>query len=298
MAVGKQHVRAPDSFSEKRGKRGLTLVELLVVLLVIALLVAIALPVLSGFRSRAVQVRCAMQIRQNGVAMTTYAIDSLGNLPQRHQDTAYPFDTLAIQLENGRRVNMGLLRNYVGGANETLYCPTHNEGSSPDVAFDTAENPWGSGAGESGQPLRAGYAMRVLEDQASGEAPWRLNRQANKLMLTGFLGVDGWGPGGSFEAAVHAPHGGAGFNNYFGDGAVIWASSEGLDQVAPVGDTLPDAATMLAYHELIDLKPGRGGVLFDDDDDDDDGDGIDGDGIDNDPDNTGDNNNDGAIDGA
>lgn len=59
---------------------GFTLIELLVVVAIIALLISILLPGLREARNQARRVACASQLRQLGIAHTTYANDNNGVL--------------------------------------------------------------------------------------------------------------------------------------------------------------------------------------------------------------------------
>lgn len=59
-------------------RRGITLVELLVVIGIIGLLLGILLPTLAAARSRARQVACAAQLRQSGAALMTQSLDHEG----------------------------------------------------------------------------------------------------------------------------------------------------------------------------------------------------------------------------
>lgn len=65
-------------------RRGLTLVELLVVVAILALLVALLLPTLSRAREQAKIVACGSQLRQIGIAWQSYLVESNGTFPSYH----------------------------------------------------------------------------------------------------------------------------------------------------------------------------------------------------------------------
>ncbi len=67
----------------RRGTRGFTLVELLVVIAVIAVLVGLLMPVLAGARDRGRQSTCTSNLRQIGVAFRMYMEDSDNERPPR-----------------------------------------------------------------------------------------------------------------------------------------------------------------------------------------------------------------------
>jgi len=70
-----------SSRSMRLGNGGFTLVELLVVIAIIALLLGILLPSLNGVRRQAKKISCISNMRQMGVALQTYLIDSENRLP-------------------------------------------------------------------------------------------------------------------------------------------------------------------------------------------------------------------------
>ena len=62
-------------------RHAFTLVELLVVISIIALLVALLLPTLASARKAARIILCGSQLRQHGVGMNAYQVDSQGHYP-------------------------------------------------------------------------------------------------------------------------------------------------------------------------------------------------------------------------
>lgn len=60
----------------RHARGGFTLIELLVVISIVALLIAVLLPALSNARELATVTRCASNLRQQGIAFSTYAADN------------------------------------------------------------------------------------------------------------------------------------------------------------------------------------------------------------------------------
>jgi len=104
----------------KSGRRGFTLVELLVVIAIIAILIAMLLPVLTRVRQQSIDLKCQSNLHQLGVAMTMYT--------QQYQY----FPGLAfMDSDGGSRGGAAdawpvLLRKFLGGNQKVFYCPAQD----------------------------------------------------------------------------------------------------------------------------------------------------------------------------
>ncbi len=75
-------MRQADRSAGRAARHRFTLVELLVVVAIIAILASLLLPALSTARGKAIQLRCASNLRQLGVATVMYAGDADGAFPR------------------------------------------------------------------------------------------------------------------------------------------------------------------------------------------------------------------------
>lgn len=72
---------AHASSAKAARQSGFTLIELLVIVAILVVLLALIIPILSAAHSRAMQAKCASNLRQVGVALTLFAADNNDFLP-------------------------------------------------------------------------------------------------------------------------------------------------------------------------------------------------------------------------
>lgn len=112
---------------------GFTLISLLAVLVTVILLGGILLPALAKARLKSVQIRCAANLRQLGLAAQTYAQGDSRKLFPDCTGATWPWDLPGLMVN-------ALLKN--GAKREVFYCP-----GMPEQDNDTL---WNFTAGEAG----------------------------------------------------------------------------------------------------------------------------------------------------
>jgi len=229
-----------------RIRRAFTLVELLVVIGIIAILIGILMPVLSGARRRAQEIKCQANLRSLGQAMTMYTNDT-GWYPGAY-----------VVMEFGGPAKFAAvwptrLRAYMNGSREPFLCPSrdperfawtdHMEGMSPADArsmegyrYEQGEpmisnfTPFSYGYNSGGRGNGTGLGFDVSPDalQRTGYFHVRVNRVRCPSEMIALGDSQGVPPSDyliTHSAADGAPpgtihHGGA--NILYCDGHVQW----------------------------------------------------------------------------
>jgi len=120
-------MKTPALNSTAERGHAFTLIELLVVISIISLLISILLPALGKARSASARVQCGSNMRQNMVAVSTYAVDHEGFYPDWGSDITSPYFNETGGKEEPRINAMGLVfANKYLPTLEPMYCPSQN----------------------------------------------------------------------------------------------------------------------------------------------------------------------------
>ena len=133
-----------DSHAPAHIRRGITLLEVLVVIGIIGLLLGVLVPGLNHSRRMAKQTACLAGLQQIGLGICAYAMENKGHIPYGQQPitgNARSFYTINGQTTsiisnlNGKHVGLGLLlKSHLLNSAESLFCP------GADVKWDTKES--------------------------------------------------------------------------------------------------------------------------------------------------------------
>jgi prepilin-type N-terminal cleavage/methylation domain-containing protein/prepilin-type processing-associated H-X9-DG protein len=142
-------------------RRAFTLVELLVVIGIIALLISILMPALSKARAQSLQVACASNLRQMGIAMVMYSNETKYLPGCQAFNSSGPFAIWPTRLRSMMRSTPGTGgapgTSSTGGVEKAFWCPANQEGFQWQLRYNS---PGGAFAGD--KETGYGYASGEL----------------------------------------------------------------------------------------------------------------------------------------
>jgi prepilin-type processing-associated H-X9-DG protein/prepilin-type N-terminal cleavage/methylation domain-containing protein len=215
-------VTSGDAALTPRRGLGFTLVELLVVIAIISVLVAILLPALKKAREAAVNLQCAAQMRQIGLAYYNYAAENGGWLPSVQEFN--PLDTPYASPAGSEEPDARFYVTYLGGMKPA----TITRITVP--ALRVYRCPIGPTVSDPSKPWAVDHKGSYSQHTNSG---WPVNRARlttfRRSATTAFLVESATVPDGSFWDQTHkwlTTRHNQGGNILFVDGHVMWLSAK------------------------------------------------------------------------
>ena len=240
---------------KRRGTKGFTLVELLVVIGIIALLIAILLPALGKAREASQRTKCLSNLRQVGTMLQFYANEYKDQVPIGRNTDGWGGYHIYVKGGDYYPV-LGHL--YLAGfmtTPEAFFCPTQPD---PRFQFATEDNPWPPGPGIAKEYSRAGFTSRPAVDWAGKKYPpagmERMSRMKNQAIMADVTGIPSTSSGKGF---TFLPHGKL-CNVLYGDRSarLIQTQGEIEDRVKLIANSQNTAALTLFLNPTDPTKPG------------------------------------------
>lgn len=211
------------------GRRGFTLVELLVVIGIIAVLISLLLPSLGRAREQARRTACLSNLRQVHQAFMLYALQHRDQVPLGYR-RAKQYNSMLYSATASKYVLFGhLLQARLLSDGRAFYCPSE---VNPAFQYDTPQNPWprDSAVNPAGN-IQLGYSLRPemeIPDTLVGTLP-RLTSFKSRAIVADLT---------SARTRIDTRHV-RGMNTLFGDGSATWIDRK---QLEPAISELPEPA--------------------------------------------------------